>query len=367
MIIEFKFSSSHISGFKNMTNPFENAADDNYNPFAQPAEYESVNSYNGGGSVETIQQTDNTPGYNYDYPSYQQNNSYNVSGSNNSNAGTTFDAEKNAFKDPITNLTITEKDIIEKEKALSSREEIIANREREVVDARANGTLDQLNPHRRNYPPFLNLYKFYPDEDIPEEQRPYLMKIYWLEYASIGALFLNAIGCIASLSASNTVASPSANIVFGIIYLLIGSYLSMDLCVMTLYNSLMLSKAMRFIGFMVAYAAWIIFLAFIAIGFNDFGSVGWITAIDTLAENKGFAGYCFVVSIAFTGLIAVHCWAWYLGYKVFKQTDFKKRAIGEAAGWAAKFASDHKDEIAAARDNPEVAAQAASFAAQSFN
>ena len=328
-----------------MTNPFGQTTDDDYNPFAHYNENPDTNPYqlnssgNANNSYTTYEQpvqssvvTNSTPSYDY----------------KSDNAG---DAAKVVFKDPVTGVAVTEKDLIEKERALAMKEERISNREREIADSQANGTIDQLNPYKRNYPPLLNLYAYYPEKDIPEESRSLLQKVYWLEYGAIIALFLNVVGCFASLAIRDAVKSPASNIVFGCFYFIFGSYISMDFCVMTLYNSFKTGKSLKFVGFLVAYACFGLFMAFLAIGLTNYGSVGWLTAIRACSHNTFVAVYCFIYSVVITAYVCANGWLWYLAFRYFRTNDFKKRAIGEAAGMAAQFASEHKEEIASVVQN----------------
>ena len=338
-----------------MTNPFGETSGE-YNPFAST----NVDSFDATHTNEVEQASpianDNTQNIgqtnttSYDYEAQT----------------TSTQTGKAELKDPVTGLRITLKDIEERERVLNERENRISNREREVADAKANGTVDQLNKHPRNFPPFFKWYKYYPEEDLPEDSLKLMNYIKWVHYAVIIALLINVIGCIASLAhgASSAVNSPGANILFGIIYFIVISYLSLDLCFMVLYNALMNSKALKFIGFLITYGILFIVIAYIAIGINNYGSVGWITAINVIGNNAGIGAFYFIFSILITLVAVALGWTWYMAYKYFRNNDFSKKAIGEAAQKASDFAAEHREDIAnAARDNPELAQAAAQQAA----
>ena len=345
-----------------MTNPFGQTIDDEYNPFAHFNENSlesNENPYKLNSSNENVNKDTNYDGqslssqpFSDNTPSYQYDNNNELKSEKKGNV---------IFKDPVTGFGITEKDIIEKENALALKEERISNREKEVSDARANGTENVLNPFMRNYPPIIKLYSYYPENDIQEESRPILQKVYLLEYGAFLVLFLNAVGCFTSFAIKNAVKSPSSNIVFGCRYFIFGSYISMDVCLMGLYNSLKYGKALKYVCFLISYACFGLFMAFLTIGLVNFGSIGWMTAIRAIGQNSIVAGYCFIYSIIATAYVVANGWVLYISYKYFRTHNFDKKAIGEAAGMAAQFASEHKEEIASVVHNSDVKTQETAF------
>ena len=282
-------------------------------------------------------------------------------------ASTPAPAQNTGFKDNLTGLNLTEKDLADKEAALRRREEMIANRERQVDQARANGTLSSLNQHPRNFPILLKFYKYYPEEDLPSDALPLMKKMMLSTYANLIVLFINVIGAFFCLAPGpkQKLDSSATTIVFSIVYLLVGYPLSLELGLFVFYNALKQGKALKYIGAMVFTAIYFCFIVYLAVGLGDYGSVGWITTINVFgaAQNSWVGIITVIYSILATAYACLLAFIFYLAYKYYKSTDLQSRAVGEAAGMAAQYASDHREEIIdAARNNPELAVQAAQMA-----
>lgn len=326
-----------------MSNPFETTVDESYNPFSATTDYESNNNTLG---AEPIEQT------NYDYPQSS------TPAADSSNAP--------ALKDRVTGLKLSEREIAEREAVLQKKEAAIAARERQVEDARANGTLESLNPHKRNFPILIHAYKYYPEEDLPSDSLKLMNTIKWL--VQIGAIILafNLLCTLFLLAPGQAEKiSKGACILFAAIYLLVVAPLSLELGMFPLYNALRDSKGLKFFGSIAFFAIYALFFIYLVVGLGDYGSAGWITSINAFgAEKNKWVGVALLIfSIAGTLFCVFACYVWWILVSYFRANDFSKKAAGEAAGMAANYANDHKEEIAqAAKENPELAMQAAQLA-----
>ena len=340
-----------------MTNPFEATVDDNYNPFAMTGNYDDPPVQSGtldSPATSSYQE----PASSNNYPSSNASEPTNTAGS-----------QSAGLKDTVTGLRLSEADIRKREEILADREKRIADRERQVEDARANGTLDELNKHKRNFPIILKMYKYYPDEFIAEDARPLLKKVMLSTYIGCILLIINALTTVfCLLPGPNSVneSSKAAPILFSFLYLVVVYPLSLELCLMPLYNSIKDGKALKFIGFLFSYGVLFLFFIYLAVGLGDYGSVGWIISIQLFSaeKNKWVAAIALIFSIAATAFVCLLGWFWIIAFRYYKANDIKSKALGEAAVAAGNYANEHKDEIAqAARDNPELAMQAANIAA----
>ncbi|EAY06264.1 hypothetical protein TVAG_034430 [Trichomonas vaginalis G3] len=234
---------------------------------------------------------------------------------------------KNGYKDPATGIYITEEEMTRKEQELAKREALIAKREQEIEEAKANGTYDQLNTHKRNFPIYLNWYAYYPDEDLPEDSLPIVKQKMILIYVGSILLILNFIGCLIILFwAGSAVKSPAASIVFSLLFIFVGIPLLFELSFFTLYNALKLQKSLKFIGFLVADGIFIIFMFLLALGFLDYGSIGFIVSIDCLSKvSNKFAGvYCIIWSICIAAYIVITSLLWIREYRYFTNLNSSK-------------------------------------------
>ena len=330
-----------------MANPFEQSVDEAYNPFAMNSSYNEPDT-----SMDTKLLPAEQPNT-YDYPQTTQ---------------TSENSQNTQFKDSVTGLNLDEKTLAEREAALAKREQIIANREREVNEARANGTLSQLNPHPRNFPILFHFYKYYPEEELPTDSLPFMKKLMWLFYIAGGILAYNvlcAFFCLAP-GPSSKIKSAATSIVFSIFYMCACFPLSLELCFFVFYNALKQGKGIKYVGAIISLSVYTIFFIYLAVGWGDFGSIGWISTINIFgADSNTWVGILSVIYSILATLCSVAMgFMVYYSIRYFKTHDLQRKAVGEAAGMAAQYASDHKEEIIdAAKSNPEVAMQAASFAA----
>lgn len=331
-----------------MANPFETSVDDSYNPFAMGSNYQDP---------APQQQQAPPPTTNTSYTDSQPSQAPASSASN----------QQGGYKDQVMGIKLTDEELAAREEALRKREERIAAREREIEEARANGTLGQLNPHPRNFPILLKFYKYYPEDDLEEEFRPVMSRLFWLSYGSAIVLCINALLSLFYLTKgpADKIDSPATSIVFAWFFLIILYPISLESVVMPFYNALKEFKGMKFVGYLIMSALYFFFYVYIAVGLGAYGSFGWIIAINgvTAAEGKWVGIIAIIFSIIATLFVVAWGWVWWQSLILFRKTDFKNRAVKEAAGYAVNYANDHKEEIAkAAAENPDAVVGAATYA-----
>ncbi|EAY01417.1 hypothetical protein TVAG_230210 [Trichomonas vaginalis G3] len=327
-----------------MTNPFE-TIDDDYNPFVNdnaPATTPVSTPAPAPAQAPPPQQPTYTP------PKTETSDSKPQKSSKKEPSFIPFPGS--VMKDSATGFSLSEKDLDERERALAEKEQKIAQREREIEEAKANGTYNHLNPHKRNFPIILNWYKYYPDEDIPKDAQQLVKFNMWTQYLGAILLALNFLGCLFLLAAGEKVKSPSASILFSAIYLIIMVPICLDIIFMVLYNSLKEQKGLKFIGYLIGFGVYLIFIAFLAIGAFEYGSVGWVISINVLTGETGkwVGGYGIVWSIAATAFVVICGWLWYKAYKYYKSGSLSTKAFTEAAALATDYAREHPEQVASA-------------------
>lgn len=259
--------------------------------------------------------------------------------------------------DPVTNAKISD-DLLDK------REEALARREREIESkeqAIQNGTYTPPSSNK-NFPPFLKVYSYHPDEDLPESARKQAKVLFYI-YLAIGILYLvNWIGCLGCLnhSAAQATSSPATKIVLSTIFLFAFYPLSYEVSYFVYYKALMQGKALRFVCFMATYIIWGLFLAFNAIGLDESGSVGWVQTIDLFATSGGGAKFVAIVGLIFsilaTALFVFMVFIFIKIIKYYRTEGLEKKTYLEAGQYAAEKA----------QENPELARQAAGAAAGAY-
>lgn len=273
-----------------------------------------------------------------------------------------FKSDPNQFLDPVTQAPITEADLERREQALARREREIESKEQQIQ----NGTLAPPTS-RKNFPPFLRIYAYHPDEDLPENSRQ-LAKILFYMYLGIGLIYLlNWIGCLACLGAGSSTSSPATKIVISSIDLFILFPVSWEISYFVFYKALAEGRGLKFVCFLITYIIWGIILIVEAIGFDDGGSVGWIQMIDLFSGTGGGAKFAAVLGLIFsicaTGMIALMFFIFIKLIKFYRSEGLQKKSFQEAAKFTAERANENRDVlIEAARENPELVQHAAGAA-----
>lgn len=343
-----------IKYFFLMANPFETSVDDSYNPFAMGSNY-SQDQNNAPASSNSNNNPPPNNSYTSDYsaaPASQQND--------------------NSYKDSVTGIKLTDAELTAREEALRKKEEKIAAREKQIEEARANGTLSSLNPFPKNFPILLKFYKYYPDDDLTEDCRPLMKKMYWLSYGAGLVLGLNALMSLFCLApgVSAKLTSVATSLVFSWFFFIVLYPVLLETCIMPLYNSMKDFKGIKFFGYLCMSFLFLAFFVYIAVGLGDYGSFGFMIAIDILgAEKNTWVGViCLIFAIIATIFVVAWGWMWWVSVVFFRKTDFKSAALREAAGYAADYAKDHKEDIAkAAVEHPDVVVAGAQYAAANAN
>lgn len=337
-----------------MSNPFE-APNDSYNPFAMD---------NNSGSEHHRKSTPNS-GNETNQSNFQSNpGSY----TNPKGPETQYDSNLQStgkITDKFTNRDITLDDIIKREKELEEREAKIRDLEKKVSDARANGTTMDLHP--RNYPLLLRWYRYYPDEEIPGDARAIMKMLYVMHYVLGVLLLFNSVCCFCTLvgGGGGVPKSPTTLVILSVAYLILLFPCSFGLIIMSLYKALSQQSAPRYVLFLLNYLGLCAFIVFLCLGLGNFGSLGYINAINLLSQSKGkwVGGLAIFYSAVMSLFLAFIIYLGILILRYFKDHKFDKRAKTEFAKMAANYASEHKEDIARyAMENPEVAIETAKIA-----
>lgn len=346
-----------------MTNPFDDTAEDSYNPFAS--------GYHDTNQPQTTSNYTPPPQNTYQPPPSQPTQQSTAINSDNPYGNQTTSTISKAFVtvgskadffDPVSGVPITQADLDRREAALNQREQAIQSKEQAIQ----NGTYVPPT-NQKNFPPLIKVWAYHPDEDLPANAVK-LGKLLFYIWGATGIIyFINAFGCLCCLNpgAAKKVSSPATLIILSLVVLLLLFPLSYEVGYFVFYKALVQGKALKFICFLVVYAIWFVILAIETIGFEETGSVGFITTINLFgAESGKFAA---VIGLIFSILAAIDCVAMVYTFgmcvKYYKNEGIDKKAMNEASVYAAQAARDNQDVIIdAARENPDLVYGAATTA-----
>ena len=328
-----------------------------YNPFANDDNQSNNTTYTSNDNqsqYEAPPQPDNTHQYEFDSeaindtpPSYTRPKS---------------SSSKGTFVDPITGVPLTEADLKAREEALAKREREIEQREQQLAD----GTY--VPPaNNKNFPPLIRFWAYHPDDDIPENFRVLVKRIFWIYCSCTIVYFLNfigALGCLKGAAAKKT-NSPATMIVLSAVYFFIFVPLSFEVSFFVMYSALKEGKGLRLFCFMITYVIWFAFLVMNVIGWKDNGTLGFIQTFDMFSAAKGVAiiGLLFCITGTLAAVAMVLTFIHLI--KLWKSEGLQKMAFQEASKIAAEKAYENKDTlIEVAKDNPELVANAAQMASE---
>lgn len=326
-----------------------------YNPFANDDNAGSAARTDGGG-FDNPPPANNAPANQFDYD-YDTDSAAPKSYTSPRSGG-----GKAAFTDPITGVPLTEADLRAREEALERREREIELREQQLADGTYVAPKDA-----KNFPPLLHLWAYHPDDDIPENFRVLVKRIFWI-YCSCAIVyllnFIGALGCLKGEAAKKT-SSPATMIVMSIIYLVVLIPVSFEVSFFVMYSAVKEGKGLRLFCFMVTYFIWFAFLVLNLIGINGNGTLGYIITFDLFGAAKGVAiiGLLFCITGTLVAVAMVFTFIHLI--KLWKSEGLEKKAFQEASKIAAEKAYENKDTIIeTARENPELVANAAQMASQ---
>ena len=345
-----------------MSNPFDDTVADEYkNPFANNADDTPLPATSHAAQGANAQLYENlNPDSDGDRQTAQPSSGGTVSAVS-STVKSIFNTVTG--KSTVHDTPINEADLALKEAALARKEREIEEKEMMLQ----NGTL-QVAKSRKNFPPFIKVYAYHPNEDLPENARR-TAKILFIIFGVMGIIYLiNWIGCLATIGAHGVDGSVATRIVISSVYLFIFFPLSYEVGYFVYYNALVEQKALRFICFLIVYAIWGLIMAYNAIGFNDGSSVGWIMMIDLFASHNPAIGVIAVLfTIPATGITVLNVFMFLKLIKYYKSESFSTKAFKETATLAAQHANENRDTILeAAQENPDLVRGVAGAAASSY-
>ena len=233
--------------------------------------------------------------------------------------------KKNNFVDPITGICISSKDMDAREEELKRKEDIISSYEEKIN----NG---EIAPQKNNFPPYINLWSWYPERDLPENS----------------VYLINWIGCLSCLSsnAAKATSSPATKIVLSSIYLFAFCPLSFEASLFVIYDSLMYQKALKFLCSLITYLIWLGFLCYNLIGKDDSGSVGLIQFLNFISSpGTGWVSFIsFLFCLLGILLVIVMIYTLYQLFNYYKNQDFEKKIWNEGIKYAVPIQMVHKEE-----------------------
>jgi hypothetical protein len=245
------------------------------------------------------------------------------------------------FRDPVSGMLVTDKQMREREAELQKKEAEIAALEGAVAD----GTYKK-PASDKNFPPLLKWWAWHPRRDLKEDLVGPMQKIRWLFIGWAGAALINVVGCLACLtpSVSKKLKSPATMIVLSILGLVVFCPLATDLALFTLYKAMRNAKALKFFCGLGVYAIWILYIVFCVLGIMGTGSLGIIATIDVFGANAvvGVIGLIFSLGGAAIAVLKGLSFVWLIRY--YRRSGLKDKAFREGAELAAKYAKDHPDQ-----------------------
>lgn len=245
-------------------------------------------------------------------------------------------ASNRDYRDPVTGIIVTEKQLEERELALAKREAELSELEQQLAD----GTYVKPKPEK-NFPPLIHLWAWHPDRDLPPDLVTPMKRLLWIFMAAVVVYFVNWIGCLSCLAkgAAERVDSPATKIVVSSIFLFVFCPLAFHLAFFAIYKAMKKRKALKFFCGMIAYAVWFIALVFNVIGIKGGGNVGLITMIDVFSGNAVVGVISLIFTLLGTCELVAMAWSFIWLIKYYKTNGLKGKAIQEGFGIAADNAA----------------------------
>jgi hypothetical protein len=249
----------------------------------------------------------------------------------------------NTFKDPVTGIPISERDILHREDALKRREQEIESMENQV----RSGTYVPPTT-RNNWPPILKWWAYYPDEDLPENYRKLANLLFMFFSAQAIPYAINVIAAFALLGAHGDAnVSVGMMIALSLFFLLVWIPLGYDGVYFNFYNALMKQKALKLLCSLAGCAIWWSVLVLNVIGVTK-GGVGLLPMIDLYGSGHGVIG-TISLFVVLTGSVdaAALAWVFLRLVRFYRSEGLSSKAFLEAGQIA----------VERAQDNPRMMAQ----------
>ncbi|KAJ3329477.1 hypothetical protein HDU76_007822, partial [Blyttiomyces sp. JEL0837] len=185
---------------------------------------------------------------------------------------------------------------------LKSKEEELRRREEEL-ERREQGLRQQEDAMRSsgfkvpNWPPFYPLIYHDIDDEVPEDLRPTVRRIYYFWLGTVGQLILNMIACLALLI-SHATTSGASDFGISLIYCFTITAMSFYLWYRPVYVAFCKDSSLFFYIFLLFEGFHVLYAGYMAVGLPGSGSAGLINFIAVLSYgNYGAAAIC-VLSLA---------------------------------------------------------------------
>ncbi|KDQ11744.1 hypothetical protein BOTBODRAFT_35175 [Botryobasidium botryosum FD-172 SS1] len=184
----------------------------------------------------------------------------------------------------------------------ANRMEELSRRERdlEAREAALNQKAEHIRKHgRNNFPPFFPLIYHAIDEEIPQEHRPLITRIFQLWFLILATLIINMVACIFVLTSGTT--DGGKDLGASIMLVPVIGLLSFLLWYRPIYNGLMKEQALYYYIYFVFCGFHLLFSVYMFIGIPSTGSAGLIQTISLFSKGHIVGGVL--------GIIATVAWA----------------------------------------------------------
>ena len=209
--------------------------------------------------------------------------------------------------------------------AIEKKEAELNAREAELRKNEIDLDYDNKKP---NFPPLIHLIYHNITEEIPIAKQAFVRTAFIAFIVFVVSLLLNIISCCTVGTMENSSVSLGYNIVFSVIYLALGTVLCFQLNYFRLYT---MAKSNDIgVSWIIFQVALVLFCAYLAVGFNDSGSVGVITMIDMFSKStSSFAKVLAIItSVVLLGSAVFEVFVMIRGFTVFKSSAVPSRSFG---------------------------------------
>jgi hypothetical protein len=250
-------------------------------------------------------------------------------------------SSSSTFVDPVTGIPLSERDIRSREEQLERQEREIADKERQL----ANGTAQRQT--RKNFPPYLKIWEYHPDDDLPEKSRGLAKKLFWVFLGTGICYLLNVVGAFSLFGAGDAAkTSTGMAVILSLVFLCILYPASYEVSYFVLYKAMATGKGLRFFCGFITYAIWWGLLAFCMIGVSDGPSVGFIIMINLFSGGKSGQGFLSLLfCIATVAMVGVMGFEGIMLWRFYKSEGLSNKAYSEAAGIAVRQAYEQRETL----------------------
>jgi hypothetical protein len=193
----------------------------------------------------------------------------------------THSLDTNPFDDPVQSSSSLPND------TRDARLEQIGQRERDLErrEQELNAKAEHIRTHgRSNWPPFYPIIYHSIAEEIPEDSRPLITRLYQLWLVLFGTLFINVAACICILVSGSPDGGKDVGASIGYIPLI--GVLSFLLWYRPIYNGYMKEQSLYYYMYFFFGGFHLLFSVYMMIGIPGTGSAGLIQTIQMFSRHS---------------------------------------------------------------------------------